>query len=163
MAATPRSGPRQPGAVRPLAINRRARHDYELLETLEAGLVLTGTEVKACRLGRVQLRDAFVELRDGEAWLVGIHVSPYSHGNRENHLPDRPRKLLLHRREIDRLLGRVQVKGLTVIPLSLHLRGNRIKVDLDVAQGRKSHDKREAERSREAEAEAREAIRDHRR
>ncbi|HNZ97050.1 MAG TPA: SsrA-binding protein SmpB [Thermoanaerobaculia bacterium] len=163
MAATPRSGPRQPGAVRPLAINRRARHDYELLETLEAGLVLTGTEVKACRLGRVQLRDAFVELRDGEAWLVGIHVSPYSHGNRENHLPDRPRKLLLHRREIDRLLGRVQVKGLTVIPLSLHLRGNRIKVELAVAQGRKSHDKREAERRREAEAEAREAIRDHRR
>lgn len=163
MAATPRSGPRQPGAVRPLAINRRARHDYELLETLEAGLVLTGTEVKACRLGRVQLRDAFVELRDGEAWLVGIHVSPYSHGNRENHLPDRPRKLLLHRREIDRLLGRVQVKGLTVIPLSLHLRGNRIKVELAVAQGRKSHDKREAERRREAEAEAREAIREHRR
>ncbi|NLN11411.1 MAG: SsrA-binding protein SmpB [Acidobacteria bacterium] len=163
MAATPRSGPRQPGAVRPLAINRRARHDYELLETLEAGLVLTGTEVKACRLGRVQLRDAFVELRDGEAWLVGVHVSPYSHGNRENHLPDRPRKLLLHRREIDRLLGRVQVKGLTVIPLSLHLRGNRIKVELAVAQGRKSHDKREAERRREAEAEAREAIREHRR
>jgi len=163
MAATPRSGPRQPGAVRPLAINRRARHDYELLETLEAGLVLTGTEVKACRLGRVQLRDAFVELRDGEAWLVGVHVSPYSHGNRENHLPDRPRKLLLHRREIDRLLGRVQVKGLTVIPLSLYLRGNRIKVELAVAQGRKSHDKREAERRREAEAEAREAIRDHRR
>jgi SsrA-binding protein len=163
MAATPRSGPRQPGAVRPLAINRRARHDYELLETLEAGLVLTGTEVKACRLGRVQLRDAFVELRDGEAWLVGIHVSPYSHGNRENHLPDRPRKLLLHRREIDRLLGRVQVKGLTVIPLSLYLRGNRIKVELAVAQGRKSHDKREAERRREAEAEAREAIREHRR
>jgi len=163
MAATPRSGPRQPGAVRPLAINRRALHDYELLETLEAGLVLTGTEVKACRLGRVQLRDAFVELRDGEAWLVGVHVSPYSHGNRENHLPDRPRKLLLHRREIDRLLGRVQVKGLTVIPLSLHLRGNRIKVELAVAQGRKSHDKREAERRREAEAEAREAIRDHRR
>ncbi|OQC42234.1 MAG: SsrA-binding protein [Acidobacteria bacterium ADurb.Bin051] len=163
MAATPRSGPRQPGAVRPLAINRRARHDYELLETLEAGLVLTGTEVKACRLGRVQLRDAFVELRDGEAWLVGVHVSPYSHGNRENHLPDRPRKLLLHRREIDRLLGRVQVKGLTVIPLSLYLRGNRIKVELAVAQGRKSHDKREAERRREAEAEAREAIREHRR
>ena len=163
MAAPSRPEPRRPTAVRPLAANRRARHDYEILETLEAGLALTGTEVKACRLGRVQLRDAFVELRGGEAWLVGVHVSPYSHGNRENHLPDRPRKLLLHRREIDRLLGRAQVKGLTIIPLSMHLRGNRIKVELAVAQGRKEHDKREAERRREAEEEAREAIREHRR
>ena len=158
MAATPRSGPRQPGAVRPLAINRRARHDYELLETLEAGLVLTGTEVKACRLGRVQLRDAFVELRDGEAWLVGVHVSPYSHGNRENHLPDRPRKLLLHRREIAKLEKEVANSGRTLVPLSIYFSDGYAKVEIAVARGRRAYDKRHAIAERESKRETERAL-----
>lgn len=160
MAAAPRPENR-PSAVRPLASNRRALYDYEVLETLEAGIVLTGTEVKSARAGRVQLREAFVEFRGAEAFLVGAHISAYSHGNRENHLPDQPRKLLMHRREIDRLFGRGLAKGLTVVPLALHLRGQRIKVELALVQGKKLHDKRETERRKEHEREAREAIREH--
>ena len=160
MPAAPRPSGR-PAAVRPLATNRRALHDYDVLETFEAGIVLAGTEVKSARAGRVQLREAFVEFRGGEAFLVGAHISPYSHGNRENHPPDQPRKLLLHRREIDRLFGRGLAKGLTVVPLAFHLRGQRIKVELALVQGRKVHDKREAERRKEHEREARDAIREH--
>ena len=145
----------------PLASNRRALFDYEVLEKVEAGIALSGTEVKSARSGRVQLREAFVEFRGGEAYLIGAHVSPYSHGNRENHLPDRPRKLLLHRREIDRLFGRGITKGLTVVPLAFYLRGQRIKVELALVQGKKVHDKREAERRKEHDREAREAIREH--
>lgn len=141
--------------VRVLAANRKAAHDYHLLERLEAGIALTGTEVKAARLGRVQLKDSHVEVRDGEAWLVGAHISPYSHGNRENHDPERPRKLLLRRREIDKWIGRMAVKGLTVIPLSVYLKGNRVKLELALAQGKKLYDKRAAERKKEAEREMR--------
>lgn len=144
--------------LRTLARNRRARHDYEILETFEAGLVLSGTEVKSVREGRVQLKDGYVEVRDGEAWLVGVHVSPYSHGNRWNHDPERPRKLLLRRREIDRLFGRTLVKGLTVVPLSIFLKGNWIKVEIALVRGRKLHDKRQAERKKIADREAAEAI-----
>jgi len=148
----------QERGLRPLATNRRARHEYDILETVEAGLVLSGTEVKAARLGRVQLRESFVEFRAGEALLVGAHISPYSHGNRENHLPERARKLLLHRREIDRLAGRSSPKGMTVVPLAFYLRGNRIKVELALAAGRQDHDKRRAERERELDREARETV-----
>ena len=155
--------PRREGAHRPLASNRRALHDYAVLETVEAGIALSGTEVKSSRSGKVQLREAFVEFRQGEAYLVGVHISPYSHGNRENHLPDRPRKLLLHRREIDRLFGKGLVKGLTVVPLAFHLRGQRIKVELALVQGLKMHDRRETERRKEHEREVRDAIREHRR
>src|SRR6185436_12782669 len=123
--AKPVSQPKEKGpVVRELASNRRARHDYHILETFEAGLRLTGTEVKAARLGKVQLKDSFVEVRGGEAWLVGAHISPYSHGNRENHPPERDRKLLLKKRQIDRIMGRSQIKGQTVIPLSVYLKGN---------------------------------------
>lgn len=160
MSASPR-GEGRPPAIRPLASNRRALFDYEVLEKVEAGIALSGTEVKSARSGRVQLREAFVEFRGGEAYLIGAHVSPYSHGNRENHLPDRPRKLLLHRREIDRLFGRGITKGLTVVPLAFYLRGQRIKVELALVQGKKVHDKREAERRKEHDREAREAIREH--
>lgn len=146
--------------VRTLAKNRRARHEYHILETYEAGLVLTGTEVKAARLGRVQLTDGFVEIRNGEPYLVGIHIGQYSHGNRENHEPDRPRKLLLKRREIARLLGRTQVRGETAIPLGLYLKGNWIKVEIALARGKKLHDKRQAEKERVMAREAEEAIRD---
>jgi SsrA-binding protein len=138
---------------RPLASNRRARHDYEVLETVEAGIQLSGTEVKSVRSGRVQLKDSFVELKDGQAWLVGAHISPYSHGNRENHEPEQRRKLLLKRRQIERFFGRTQLKGLTVVPLSVYLKGNWIKVEIALVQGKKVFDKRETEKTRELDRE----------
>lgn len=144
--------------MRPLASNRKARHDYHVLETVEAGLALHGTEVKSARQGRVQLKDSYVEFRAGEAFLVGAHISAYSHGNRENHEPERPRKLLLKRREIEKLAGRTVAKGLTVVPLSVYLRGDRIKVELALAQGKKMYDKRETEKLRELDKEMREAV-----
>lgn len=153
----------RPLAHRPLAGNRRARHEYHVLETIEAGLQLLGTEVKAARTGAVQLRDSFVEFRAGQAFLIGAHISPYSHGNRENHLPDRERKLLLKRREIDRLADRVQTKGLTVVPLGMYLKGDRVKIELALAQGKKLYDKRESERKKEHDREARDAMAAHRR
>lgn len=138
---------------RPLASNRRARHDYEVLETVEAGIQLSGTEVKSVRSGRVQLKDSFVEIKDGQAWLVGAHISPYSHGNRENHEPEQRRKLLLKRRQIERFFGRTQLKGLTVVPLSVYLKGNWIKVEIALVQGKKVFDKRETEKTRELDRE----------
>lgn len=143
---------------RELASNRRARHDYEILETFEAGIQLTGTEVKAARMGKVQLKDSFVEVRNNEAWLVNAHISPYSHGNRENHPPERDRRLLLKKRQIDRLFGRSQLKGQTVVPLSVYLQGNWIKVEIALAQGKKQYDKREAIRERELDREAAAAV-----
>jgi len=148
-----------PPVVRRLASNRRALHEYHVLERLEAGIALTGTEAKSCRTGKIQLHEGYVEVRNGEAWLLGVHIAEYSHGGRENHLPDRERKLLLARREIDRLAGRVQVKGLTLVPLSVYLKGSRIKVEIALVQGKKLHDKRETERRRELEREARAAMR----
>ncbi len=145
-------------AVRPLASNRKARHDFHVLETHEAGVALWGTEVKSARAGKVQLKDSFVELRGGEAYLVGAHISPYTHGNRENHDPERERKLLLHRRELEKLASRAQAKGLAIIPLQVYLKGNHIKVEIALVQGKKQFDKREAERRRELDKEAREAV-----
>jgi SsrA-binding protein len=142
-----------------LARNRKARHDYHILETFEAGLALTGTEVKSAREGKVQLKDSYVEVRDGQAWLVGAHISPYSHGNRQNHDPERPRKLLLHRREIDKLMGRSMIKGQTVVPLAVYLKGSWIKVELALAQGKKLYDKRRAEREKVVKRETEEALR----
>lgn len=144
---------------RVLARNRRALHDYTILETFEAGLALSGTEVKAIREGKVQLKDSYVEIADGQAYLVGAHVSPYSHGNRENHEPERRRKLLLKKREIDRLFGRTLLKGQTAIPLSIYLKGNWIKVEVALAEGKKLYDKRQAEKKKIADREAAEAIR----
>jgi SsrA-binding protein len=143
---------------RVLASNRRARHDYHLLEKLEAGIALTGTEVKSIRLGRIQLKDSHVEIQDGQAYLVGAHVSPYSHGNRENHDPDRRRKLLLKRRQIDKLFGRTTLRGATIVPLSVYLKGNLIKVEIAVARGKKRFDKRQAEKEKELDREARESL-----
>jgi SsrA-binding protein len=142
-----------------LSDNRRAGHDYFLLERLEAGLVLTGTEVKAAKDGKIQLKEAYAQVLDNEAWLINAHISQYSHGNRENHPPIRNRKLLLHRREIDKLLGQTRGKGLSLIPTRIYLKGGRIKCELAVAKGKKLHDKREAERARTAEAEARSEMR----
>jgi SsrA-binding protein len=144
--------------IKILAANRQAGHNYFLMERFEAGLVLTGTEVKAARAGKVQLVDSYGEVRGTEAWLVRAHISPYSHGNRQNHNPVRDRKLLLHRQEIDKLLGKTREKGLTLIPTRVYLKGGRIKCELALARVKKLHDKRAAERARTTEAEAREAI-----
>jgi len=142
-----------------LSDNRHAAHEYILLERFEAGVVLTGTEVKAARDGKVQLKDSYAEVVDNEAWLVHAHISPYTHGNRENHDPVRRRKLLLHRQEIHKLLGKTREKGLTLIPIKFYLKEGRIKCELALGRGKKLHDKREAERTRTQEAEARAAMR----
>jgi SsrA-binding protein len=144
--------------IKVLSDNRQAGHNYHLLERYEAGIVLTGTEVKAAKDGKIQLKDGFAEVSGNEAWLLNAHISQYSHGNRENHEPTRRRKLLLHRREIDKLLGTTREKGLTLIPTKIYLKNGRIKCELAVAKGKKLHDKRESERKREMDAEARAAI-----
>lgn len=141
-----------------VAENRRARHDYEILEKLEAGIALKGTEVKSVRAGKTQLKDSYVEVRDGDAYLVGAHIAPYSHGNITNHDPERPRRLLLNRREIDRIFGKTTVQGLTCVPLSVYLKGNLVKVEIAIARGKKLYDKRQAEKKKVMDAEARDAI-----
>ncbi len=125
-----------------IAENRRARHDYHLLERYEAGLVLTGTEVKSLRDGKAILQRAFGDLRGGELYLVGAHIPEYAQGNVQNHDPDRDRKLLLHRRELDQLLGKVQEKGLTLVPTRLYWKNGRAKVELALARGKDVRDKR---------------------
>ncbi|MPZ21007.1 MAG: SsrA-binding protein SmpB [Luteitalea sp.] len=143
---------------RPIADNRKARHDYELFETLETGIVLLGTEVKAIREGRVNLRDSFARLEDGEVYLHNAHISPYSHRGYAAHEPLRPRKLLLHRAEIRRLIGKAVEKGFTLVPVRMYFKGGRVKVALSLARGKKTHDKRESIKRREAEREARAAM-----
>src|SRR6058998_1571078 len=130
--------------------NRRARHDYHLTEKVEAGLALAGTEVKALREGKAALQQAYAEVRDGEAWLLGLHIPEYGQGNRANHEPDRPRKLLLHRREIDRLYGQVRQKGFTLVPTRLYFKDGRVKVELALARGKDVRDKRRTVVEREA-------------
>lgn len=147
--------------IKVLAENRRARHDYHLLERYEAGLVLTGTEVKSARAGKIQLRDGYAEIAGNEAWLVNVHIAPYSHGSAFNHDPERRRKLLLHRDEIDKLMWKSREKGLTLVPTKVYVKNGRIKCEIAVARGKKLHDKREAIRAREMEAEARAAMRRH--
>src|SRR5207244_6917654 len=144
---------------RVVATNRRARHEYEILETFEAGLVLRGTEVKSLRAGTVNFKDSYATVRNGEAWLVGCHISPYSHGTDANHDPERDRKLLLRRREITRLVGKTAERGLTLVPLRLYFRGGRAKVELGLARGRKLHAKRAAIREREVRREMDKAAR----
>ncbi len=145
--------------IQPVADNRKAFHDYFILERLEAGLVLTGTEIKSAREGKVQLRDAYASVEAGEAWLVHAHFSPYSHGNIWNHDPTKKRKLLLHRREIDKLYAKIREKGLAIIPLRLYLKDGLLKCEIGVCKGKKLHDKREAEQNRDIEKEARQQMR----
>ena len=127
-----------------VALNRRARHDYAIEETLEAGLVLTGTEIKSIRAGRANLAEAYARIERGEAWLIGAHIAPYEQGNRNNHEPTRTRKLLLHKDQIAELAGRTQTKGLTLVPLRLYIRDGHAKLELGIARGKKAHDKRRA-------------------
>jgi SsrA-binding protein len=130
------------GGTKLISENRRARHDYHLLERFEAGLVLTGTEVKSLRQGQATLQRAFGDLRDGELWLVGAHIPEYAQGNLANHDPDRDRKLLLRRREIDSLLGKVQERGLTLVPTKLYFKNGRVKIEIALARGKEARDKR---------------------
>jgi SsrA-binding protein len=141
-----------------IALNRRARHDYEILETFDAGLVLTGTEIKSVRARRVALGDAYAAIEHGEAWLHNMHISPYEAGNRFNPDPKRRRKLLLHRREISRLIGRTVEKGLTLVPLSVYLQRGYAKVQLGLARGKRQYDKRRAIAEREARREEERAL-----
>ncbi len=145
-------------AIKTIATNRKAYHDYHIEETIEAGIVLTGTEIKSIREGKVNLRDGFAIIRDGEVWLLNVHIAPYSGGNRQNHEPRRERKLLLHRREINRLAGRVQEKGWTLVPLRLYLKDNLAKVELALVRGKRQYDKRAAIAKREAEREIQRAV-----
>lgn len=145
-------------SIKILSDNRQAGHNYHLSERIEAGIALHGTEVKAARTGKIQLKDAYADIVGNEAWLLNAHISQYSHGNRENHDPVRRRKLLLHRKEIEKLAAKVLDKGLTLIPTKLYLKNGRVKCELAVARGKKLHDKREAAREREANDEARRAV-----
>jgi SsrA-binding protein len=143
-----------------VASNRRAHHNFEILETHEAGLVLQGTEVKSLRDSRADLKESYARIEGNEAWLLGLHISPYAQGNRANHDPLRPRKLLLHRGEINRLLGKIMEKGLTLVPLRLYFKQGRAKVELGLARGRKTLDKRHAIREREERREVARALRE---
>jgi SsrA-binding protein len=143
------SKPERLAAQRDITVNRRARHDYFIEESLEGGLVLTGSEVKSLRAGKAQLKDSYAQLKQGEIWLVNAHISEYSPSAQFGHEPVRARKLLLHRREIDRLAGKVKEQGLTLVPLRLYFKHGRAKVELGLARGKKLYDKRESIKERE--------------
>jgi len=145
-------------AVREVATNRAAGHRYHLLERLECGLVLQGSEVKSLRAGRAQLKDGYAALQDGELWLYGVHIAPYPQANRNNHEPTRPRKLLARRRELDRLAGRLQERGLTLVPTRIYFKGPRAKVELALARGKSNFDKRQAIKERESRREIERAL-----
>ena len=152
MATKPDSGEKL------IASNKKALHDYFIVQKFEAGLALTGTEVKALRDGKANLKDAYVIFKEGEAYLLGAHISPYSHGNLQNHEPERLRKLLLHRNEIEKLRVQTVEKGLSVVPLRLYFKGSRVKTEIAIVRGKKQYDKRETERTREADREAAQAM-----
>ena len=142
-----------------IARNKRARHDYHILETWEAGLVLSGTEVKSLRDGKANIADAYAIVKDGEVYLLNLHIAPYEQGNQFNHEPTRTRKLLLHRKEIRRMIGAVERQGLTLIPLELYFKRGIAKVVLALGKGKKLHDKRDTARERDAEREIARAVR----
>jgi SsrA-binding protein len=144
---------------RDLGVNRKAHHDYFFVDRFEAGIVLTGTEVKSARSGRVSLVDAYADLKGGELWLHNVHISPYSHGNYMNHEALRTRKLLIHKEQLHRLAGTTREPGLTLVPLRVYLKRGKIKAEIAVAKGKKEWDKRETIRRREADMEAKQAVR----
>lgn len=143
-----------------IASNKKALHDYFIVQKFEAGLALTGTEVKALRDGKAQLKDAYVIFKNDEAYLFGAHISPYTHGNLQNHDPERTRKLLLHRKEIDKLRVNTVEKGLSVVPLRLYFKGSRVKAEIAIVRGKKQYDKRDTERARELDREAAQAMKE---
>jgi SsrA-binding protein len=145
-------------AQRVVADNRKAFHDYHVLETWEAGLVLLGTEIKAIREGRVNLRDSYARVENGEVWLANVHISPYSHSGYSSHEERRQRKVLMHKHEINKLTGLVREKGLTLVPLQLYFKNGRLKASLALVKGKQAHDKRETIRRREVDRETRAAV-----
>lgn len=149
------------GTGRTLVENRQARFNYEILEKFEAGISLAGTEVKSIREGKANIKEAYADIRNGEVFLVGAHISPYSHGNITNHNPLRERKLLLKSSEIKRLQGKIMEKGLTLVPIRLYLKGRLIKLELGVGRGKKLVDKRETIKQREQDREVQRAIKEH--
>ena len=149
-------------AQKNIAENRKAFHDYHILETFEAGIVLVGTEVKAIREGSANLRDSFARVEDGEVWLYNVHINPYSHRGYSDHEPTRRRKLLLHRQEIRKLIGKTVEKGLTLVPTRLYFKSGHVKVALALARGKQAHDKRETIKRREADRETRAAVKERR-
>jgi SsrA-binding protein len=150
-------------AQKSIAENRKAFHDYHILETFETGIVLVGTEVKSIREGNANLRDSFARVEDGEVWLYNVHINPYSHRGYADHEPTRRRKLLLHRQEIRKLIGRTVERGLTLVPTRLYFKNGHVKVALALARGKQAHDKRETIKRREAERETRAAVKERRR
>jgi SsrA-binding protein len=154
MAKKPETGERL------IASNKKALHEYFIVQKFEAGIVLTGTEMKSLRAGKANLKDAYVLLKNEEAYLIGAHISPYTHGNLQNHDPERTRKLLLNRRELDKLYSETAEKGLTVVPLRLYFKGARVKAEIAVVRGKKQYDKRDTERTRELDREAAQAMKE---
>ncbi len=143
-----------------VAENRKARHSYELLERLEAGLVLVGTEVKSAREGGVNLKDSYASVRDGELFLMQAHINPYSHGTNENHEPLRPRKLLLSKRELSRWIGKIKERGLTVVPLRIYFKKGKLKVEVALAKGKRQHDQRAAVKERDMQRDVQAALKE---
>ena len=156
--AGPKKYAPEPDDIVPICRNRRALHEYEISDTLECGIVLTGTEVKSLRAGHSSLDDAYGKLDDGELWLIGCDIPEYAMGNRLNHKPKRPRKLLLHRRELDKFAGKASERGFTLVPLRLYFKKGRAKVEIAVARGKKLYDKRQTEKKNEAQKEIRKAM-----
>jgi SsrA-binding protein len=152
--------PKKPPAPAPTIDNRRARFEYEFLERIEAGIVLTGTEIKSLRSGQTSISEAYARIRDGELWLLSMYVPPYKEGSFSNVEPNRPRKLLLHRKDIDRLAGRISEKGLTLVPTRLYFKRGRAKIEIALARGKKLWDKRREERDRDVKREIARAVRD---
>lgn len=148
------------GGVKVVAENRKAFHDYFIEDRIEAGIILTGTEIKSIRNGRINLKDSYGRIDDGEIWVHQMHISPYEQGNRFNHDPLRPRKLLLHRSEINKLVGKIQQQGLTLIPIKIYLKKGMAKVELAVGQGKKNYDKRQALAEKEGKRDIERALRD---
>lgn len=144
-----------------LAQNKKARHDYNILETIEAGLVLTGTEIKSVRASRINLKDGYAQIHNGEAWLMNVHISEYDQGNRFNHDPLRPRKLLLHKKQINELAGKTSQQGITIVPLKVYLKNGFAKVLLGVAKGKHEYDKRETIKRRDQEREIRRTLKNY--
>ncbi len=142
------------------ARNRRANFDYAIEETIEAGIVLHGTEIKSIRAGRVQLKESYVQIRNNEAWIINMHISPYEQGNRYNHDPTRTRKLLLQRRQINQLIGKTQQQGYTIVPIQLHLKNGFAKVLIGVGKGKKHHDRREDLKRKEANRDMQRALKE---
>ena len=147
-------------SIKTVASNRKAFHDYEIGDTFEAGLVLAGSEIKSIRAGQVSLQDGFVQFEDGEAWLINVHIAQYDPASRLNHEPRRKRKLLLHRREIQRLMGKVQEKGFTLVPTRLYLKGGRAKIEIALARGKRLYDKRQAIAKRDSDRQIARAMKD---